>query len=456
MSAARPAAQRSLRIGSGAAWWGDRISPAELSAREGKLDFLCFETMAEATASAAQVRTRADPSFPGHDTYLEERLAAVLPHCLRNGTRIVSNQGWINPEGAARKARAMLDALGRTDWKVAAVTGSVVTETVRRAGGTLLESGASLDTLGDTLISAEAYLGAAPIVEALDAGAHIVITGRVADPSLFLAPMVHAFGWDWQDHDLIGSGAGIGHLLECGAQLTGGYFADPGFKDIPEPWNLGFPIAEVGPDGTAVLTKVAGTGGLLNRATVLEQMFYEVHDPAAYITPDVVVDFTTARVEEIGPDTVRVSGMTGRPATGSYKVTVGAREGFIGEDMFFYAGPGARTRAELARRILTERFRIVGLEAEEVRIDILGIDAIHGAATPPPACEPYEVAVRVAARCRDHAEALKVGREVDGMAVSGVGSTGKRVPFQERVREVIGIWSTLLDKSAARGAVTYY
>jgi hypothetical protein len=244
--------------------------------------------------------------------------------------------------------------------------------------------------------------------------------------------------------------------LECGAQLTGGYFADPGVKDIPEPWNLGFPIAEVEEDGTAVFTKINGTGGLLNRETVLEQMFYEVHDPANYITPDVVVDFTTAEIEEIGPDTVRVSGVAGKPATDSYKVSVGAKEGFIGEDMFFYAGPGARQKAELAKIILRERFKIVGLKAEDVRMDILGVDAIHGAASPAPLCEPYEVAVRVAARCLERSEALKVGREVDGMAVSGISSTGKRVPFQERVREVIGIWSTLVDKNTVTAVVQYF
>lgn len=444
-----------LRIGSGSGWWGDRISPAEQSAREGALDYLCFETMAEATISTAQVRARADASFPGYDTYLEDRMAAVLPHCIANGTRIVSNQGWINPLGAARTVRQMLDDLGRPDWKVAAVTGSVITEALRGSEVAILETGKPLSSLGDTLISAEAYLGTEAIVEALAQGAHVVITGRVADPALFLAPMIHAFGWGAGDHLLRARGAAIGHLLECGAQLTGGYFSDPGVKDIPEPWNLGFPIAEVTPDGSATFSKIAGTGGLLNRQTVLEQMFYEVHDPANYITPDAVVNFTTAVIEEVGPDRVRVSGISGKPATDSYKVSIGAQEGFVGEDMFFYAGPGARAKAELAKRILAERFSIVGLQAQDIRMDILGVDAIHGAASPDPACEPYEVAVRVAARCLTRAEAAKVGREVDGMAVSGIASTGKRVPFQDRVREVIGIWSALVDRSAARGQVEF-
>lgn len=383
-------------------------------------------------------------------------MTAVLPHCIKHGTRIISNQGWINPEGAARKVREMLDELGAHDWKVAAVTGSVITSDIQQLGTTILETGEPLSSLNQDIISAEAYLGINAIVEALRNGADIVITGRVADPSLFLSAMVYSFDWPVEDHTLLARGSAIGHLLECGAQLTGGYFVDPGFKDVPDPWNLGFPIAEVDSDGNATFTKVDGTGGLLNRQTVLEQMFYEVHDPANYITPDVVVDFTTAVIEECGKDTIRVSNISGKPPTDTYKVSIGVQEGFIGEDMFFYAGPGALQKAKLAKQIIRERFKIVGLIAEDIRMDILGVDAIHGAASPQPQCDPYEVAVRIAARCRSKSEALKVGREVDGMAVSGIASTGKRVPFQERVREVVGIWSTLVPKERVVGCVTYF
>src|SRR6266850_445268 len=385
-----------IRIGAGSAWWGDRIEPAALNAEKGRLDYLCFETMAEATISAAQVRARRDPTFPGYDTYLDERMKAVLPACMRHGTRIVSNQGWISPDRAAE-----------------------------------------------------------PIVEALKAGAHIVVTGRVADPSLFVAPMMYEFGWDALDHRRLGQGSGIGHLMECGAQVTGGYFSDPGFKDVPEPWNFGFPIAEVEADGSATLTKVEGTGGAVNLMTVKEQLFYEVHDPANYITPDVVVDFTTVRLEQVGPDRVRVTGISGKPRTPTLKVSISCAEGFIGEDMFFYAGPGALRRAKLAKRILEERFKLVGLQADELRIDFLGLNAIHGAATPQDAPEPYEIAVRVAARTRTREEAIKVGREVDGMAVSGIAHTGKRVPHQERTREVIGVWSSLVARERIEPRISF-
>jgi hypothetical protein len=297
------------------------------------------------------------------------------------------------------------------------------------------------------------YLGAGPIVEALADGADVVVTGRVADPTIFLAPMVHEFGWSLDDAPRLGLGTGMGHLMECGAQVTGGYFADPGFKDVPDPWNLAFPIAEVAADGTAVLTKVDGTGGCVDLRTVKEQLLYEVHDPANYLTPDVVVDFTTTLLERVGPDRVRVSGIGGKPRTPTLKASIAVTEGFIGEDMFFYAGLGALQRAELARDILLRRFEIVGLQAEEVRIDFLGVNAIHGPISRP-AEEPYEVGVRVAARCASRAEADKVGREVDAMAVSGVGMTGKRVPFQDRVREVVGVWSALVDRDAVPATVT--
>lgn len=348
-----------LRIGAGAAWWGDRIEPAALNAEHGRLDYLCFETMAEATVSAAQVRARRDPSFPGYDTYLDDRMRAVLPACMRQGTRIISNQGWINPQGAARRIVELLRELDITGVKVAAVGGSLITDRVLSLAPTILETGAPTQSIAHSLISAEAYLGAGPIVDALAEGAQIVVTGRVADPSLFLAPMVHEFGWDLLDHERVGAGSAIGHLMECGAQVTGGYFADPGLKDVPEPWNLAFPIAEVDAEGGVTLSKVDGTGGMISLQTVKEQMLYEVHDPANYITPDVVVDFTQARIEQLAPDRVRVTGLTGKPRTPTLKVSMGCTEGFIGEDMFFYAGPGALRRAQLARRILEDRKSVV-------------------------------------------------------------------------------------------------
>jgi hypothetical protein len=448
--------REALRVGAGSAWWGDRIEPARLNAEHGDLDYLCFETMAEATVSAAQVRARRDPSFAGYDTYLDDRMQAVLPGCLKRGTKIISNQGWINPNGAAERIVHWLRHFGAHGVKVASVGGGMITDRVLELTDKILESGKPTASLAESLVSAEVYLGAEPIVEALRQGAHIVVTGRVADPSVFMAPMMFEFGWDALDHAKLGAGNGIGHLMECGAQVTGGYFSDPGFKDVPRPWDLAFPVAQVAPDGSATLTKVAGSGGAVNLLTVKEQLLYEVHDPANYITPDVVVDFTTTQLEEVGPDRVHVSHISGKPRTPTLKVSIGCLEGFIGEDMFFYAGPGALRRAQLAKQILEERFKIVNLQAEEIRIDFLGLNAIHGAISPKDQPEPYEIAVRVAARTKTREEAIKVGREVDGMAVSGVASTGKRVPHQERVREIIGVWSALVAREKIVPSITMY
>ncbi|HEV8263068.1 MAG TPA: acyclic terpene utilization AtuA family protein [Burkholderiales bacterium] len=445
-----------VRIGAGSAWWGDRIEPARWNAERGDLDYLCFETMAEATVSAAQVRRRRDPSFPGYDTYLDDRMQAVLPGCIKRGTRIVTNQGWINPDAAAERIVHWLKKFGANGVKVAAVNGSLITDRVLQLTDRILENRKPTSSLADSLVSAEVYLGAEAIVEALESGAQIVVTGRVADPSIFMAPMMHEFGWEALDHARLGAGNGLGHLMECGAQVTGGYFADPGFKDVPEPWNLAFPIVEVEEDGSAVLTKVSDTGGAVNLMTVKEQMLYEVHDPANYVTPDVVVDFTTGKLEQVGPDRVRITRISGKPRTPTLKVSIGCTEGFIGEDMFFYAGPGALRRAQLAKKILEERFKIVKLEAEEVRIDFLGLNAIHGAMTPKDAPEPYEIAVRVAARTKTREEAIKVGREVDGMAVSGVGMTGKRVPHQDRTREIIGVWSSLVPREKVVPNINFF
>ena len=439
---------QTIRIGCGSGWWRDRVEPAVVNARDGQLDFLCFETMAEATVSFAQTRKRQDPSFQGYETLLEERMRKVIPHCMANGTRIITNGGWINPLAAARATARICAELGFPGVKIAAVVGDDLSERIFTLADRIMETGAPVSSLRENLISAEAYAGADGIVKALDEGARIVVTGRVADPSLFLAPMIHAFKWSVHDADLMAQGSAVGHLLECGAQVTGGYFSDPGFKDVPDPWNLGLPIAEVSCSGETVITKVQGTGGRVNAQTVKEQMFYEVGDPSTYLTPDAVVNFLTARVEEIGEDRVRFSGVTGRPRPRTLKVSMGCKEGFIGEDWFFYAGPGALARAKLAKRMLEERFKMVGLEAQELRIDFLGVNAVHREASPPVEHEPYELAVRVSARTRTREMAEKVGGEVDGMAVSGIAATGKRLPFNDRTREVIGIWSTLVDRDA--------
>jgi hypothetical protein len=445
-----------VRIGAGAAWMGDRIDPARLNAEKGGLDYLSFETMAELTVSLAQQQKRRNPDFPGYDPYLDDRMQAVLPGCLKNKTKIVSNQGWVNPHGAAERTVHWLRQHGAKGIRVAAVTGSEITDKVLGITDKIMENGQPTSTLKDSMIFAEAYLGAEPIVEALSEGADIVLTTRVADPSLFLAPLMYEFGWDALDHEHLGPGQGVGHILECSAQASGGCFMDPGFKEFPDPWNLGFPIAEVTPDGNAIITKVKEAGGGVTTQTVKEQLLYEVHDPANYLTPDVVVDFTGTKLEDVGTDRVKVTGIRGKPRTPTLKVSISCMAGFVAEEMVFTAGPGAMDRALLMKRILEERMKIVKADFDELRFDFPGLNSLHADASAPPPYEPYEVMLRCVVRAKSRAEAMKLCREVDAMAVCGPGMIGKRPPYGERVREIIAVWSALAPREKFKTEIKYF
>jgi hypothetical protein len=298
------------------------------------------------------------------------------------------------------------------------------------------------------VISANAYIGAAGIVEALAQGADVVITGRVADPALFLAPLIHEFGWAMNDWDTLGKGVLIGHLLECAGQITGGYFADPGYRDVPDLARLGFPLAEVSSDGRAVITKVAGSGGYVTVQTCASQLLYEIENPAAYLQPDVVADFSKVTLTQIGPDRVRVEGATGRQRPDQLKVTVGHRDGFIGEGQISYAGLGAQARGQLALSVLQER--LAGVTALDKRFELIGVNAIHGdhLAT---GHTPYEVRARAAMRVATRAEAELVAHEVEALYINGPASGGG---VTQSVREVIAAASTLIPREWAPTSVT--
>ena len=437
---------RSIRIGAGAGFSGDRIDPALELAEHGAIQYLVFECLAERTIALAQLARQRDPEA-GYDRLLAARMQAVLPACRRQGIKIVTNMGAANPLAAARRIAEVARGLGLGGLKVAALTGDDVADALRGTE-TPLEEGGTVAGLGNRLVSANAYLGAAPIAEALAGGAEVVVTGRVADPAMFLAPMIREFGWSLEDWDRLGRGTVVGHLLECAGQVTGGYFADPGFKDVPDLARLGFPLAEVGEDGDAVLTKVAGSGGRVTPATCKEQLLYEVHDPARYLQPDVAADFTGVRLEAAGEDAVRITGGTGRARTGMLKVSVGCHEGWFGEGQISYAGPGALARGELARAVVRERLRLIGLEAEDLRLDLIGLDAIIGGGAAP--AEPREVRLRVIGRCASAAAAERIGHEVDSLYLNGPASGGG---VTTAVREVIGMRSCLVPAAMARPAL---
>jgi hypothetical protein len=440
---------RTIRIGAGAGFSGDRIEPAVELAEKGDVQYLVFECLAERTIALAQQARMRDPAA-GYDPLLAARMRAVLRPCRERGIRIVTNMGAANPVAAAEAIAAVARDLGLHGLRIAAVTGDDVLEAVRAGDHRLDETGEPVSALADRLVSANAYLGAGPIAAALAQGAEVVVTGRAADPAMFLAPLVHEFGWSMTDWTRLGRGTVVGHLLECAGQVTGGYFADPGCKDVPDLARLGFPLAEVAEDGTAVVTKVPGSGGRVTTATCKEQLLYEVHDPARYLQPDVVADFSGVRVSEDGPDRVRIEGGGGAPRTGLLKVSVGYRDSWVGEGQISYAGAGAVARGRLALEIVAERLRMTGVACRETRFELIGVDAILGPALSAGAPEPREVRVRVVGRTDSRAEAERIGQEVESLYLNGPAGGGGAT---KSAREIVGIRSLLLPEGVVTPAI---
>ncbi len=441
---------KTIRIGSGAGYSGDRIEPAVELAEQGGIGYLVFECLAERTIAIAQQARRKDPKA-GFDPLLAARMEACLPVCRENGVRIVTNMGAANPAAGAEKIREVARRLGIGGLKIAAVTGDDVLEAIRAGDYRIEETGESSAPLRDRMVSANAYLGAECLVEALRNGADVVITGRVADPALFTAPAIFEFGWDVGDWNRMGQATVMGHLLECAGQVTGGYFADPGRKDVPGLARLGFPIAEVREDGVFVVTKVPGSGGMVTLATCKEQLLYEIHDPSSYVTPDVVADFTGVRMAPAGPDRVEVSGGRGKPRTGSLKVSIGFLDGWIGEGQISYGGPGAVARGRLALEIVAERLKLTGVQFDEIRYDLIGVDSLHRNRLSA-GHDPYEVRARVAGRTKSMAEAVRIGNEVETLYTSGpAGGAGA----WKSAREVVAMGSTLIPRSRVKPSIHY-
>jgi len=432
---------KSIRIGCGAGFSGDRIEPAVELAARGEVNYLVFECLAERTIALAQQAKSRDPNG-GYDPLLVARMEAVLGECRKRGTTIVTNMGAANPTAAADVVRGVARRLGLSSVSVAAVTGDDVRGLMDTGDYVVTETGEPVRSLGERLVSANAYIGASAIVEALSRRADVVITGRAADPSLFVAPLAHEFGWSLDNWPELGRATLVGHLLECAGQVTGGYFADPGCKDVPALGDLGFPIAEVPERGPVIVTKVPGSGGIVTPATCKEQLLYEIHDPAAYVTPDVVADFSGVRIQETGPDRVSVDGATGRRRPDTLKVSLACRDGFIGEGQISYAGTGAVARAQLAADIIVDRLTRAAIAPSEIRCDLIGLSSLHGsrlAADSP----PYEVRLRVAARTSSLAAAHTVANEVESLYTNGPAGGGGAT---KSAREVLSLLSTYLPR----------
>lgn len=432
-----------LRIGSGAGFAGDRLEPAVILAERGELQYLGLECLAERTIALAQLRKLKEPA-EGYDALLARRMELLLPLVKKKRVRLVTNMGAANPVAAADLIVGIAKRR-KINIRVAAVTGDDVLK-LMRPSDRVLETGAPLSSY-KWLVSANAYLGADALLPALATGADVIVTGRVADPSLFLAPAAYEYGWQPGDLDRMACGTVMGHLLECAGQITGGYCADPGRKDIPDFAHIGFPYADVDADGNCVIGKPAGTGGAINLVTVKEQLLYEVTDPRAYVTPDVTADFTTVRLQQAGANRVAVSGATGKPRSPTLKVSIGYHAGYVGEGEISYAGANALRRAQLAGEVVQARLKGA---FKEMRVDYIGSTSLHGRSYDEDA-RPYEVRLRVAARAATREKAALVGEEVEALWTNGPGGGGGARKY---VHEQVGVISGLIAREKVRAEVT--
>nr|WP_321411151.1 acyclic terpene utilization AtuA family protein [uncultured Allomuricauda sp.] len=442
--------EKTIRIGSGAGYSGDRIEPAVDLIKEGNLDYIIFECLAERTIALAQLQKMQNPEL-GYDPLLEERMKACLPYCVSNKVKLISNMGAANPIAAAKKTAGIVRELGLANLKIAAVFGDDVISMLDFRANKFLESADSLSVLGDEIISANAYLGVEGILTALEDGADIILTGRVADPSLFLAPLVHEFAWSMEDYPLLGKGTALGHLMECAGQVCGGYFADGVKKQVPNLGNLGFPIAEIESDGSFHITKLKDSGGVVNGATCKEQLLYEVHDPSAYLTPNVVADFSNVHFKEIEKDKVEVYGASGKALTGKLKVSVGYRDGYMADAQISYGGSYAMERGNLAIEIIKERLQTKSLLVEDILFDLIGVNSLFKDEVSD--INPQEVRLRVAAKTKVREEAVQLVNEVETLYTNGPAAGGG---VSKSIKEIIAIQSILIDKDQVEPKVEYF
>lgn len=449
---------KTVRIGSGAGYAGDRIEPAIDLMKRGNLDYIIFECLAERTIAIAQQRKLKDPNL-GYNDLFEYRMEHILD-AIADGSsvRVITNMGAANPVAAVKRAREMANERGLKHLKFAAVTGDDVLECLDRyMDFKTFETNDSLKHLDGEIVSANAYIGCAGIVEALRGGADIVITGRVADPSLTLGPLVYEFGWSMADYVMLGKGTIAGHLLECAGQVTGGYFCDPGVKDVEDLWNLGFPIVEFNEDGSLIVTKLEGTGGTVSEMTCKEQIIYEIQDPENYFTPDCIADFSQVTVQQVGKDRVKIDGVSGKKHNGVYKTSVGYKDCFIGEGQISYGGSTASARAKLAGEIIRKRLEMTGCEYEEIRIDEMGVNSLYRQQvsdhiTAGQTAHPVEVRLRVAARTKDRKNAELIGNEVEALYTNGPAGGGGAV---KSVREIVSVASILIPREDIHTKVMY-
>lgn len=438
----------SIRIASGQGFWGDLLSAPLAQVSKGPIDYLMLDYLAEVTMSIVQKQKMRNPSL-GYARDLISTVDELLPFLVERNIRMISNGGGVNPEAARDAVFEVARKHGVKGLRVGVVTGDDILprlgELIAQGHKMLhMEDGTPIAQVKEKLLSANVYLGAAPVVEALRQGADIVITGRVTDTGLTLAPMIHEFGWSMNDWDKLAAGTVAGHINECGAQASGGNFLGD-WKSLPDMANIGFPIIEAYPDGSFIVTKHANTGGAVTRETVSEQLLYEIGDPTQYITPDCVADFSSIQLRDEGDNRVRVYGIKGKPATPFYKVSASYDDGYVAFGSLTYSAPEAFIRAQAGDRILRERLKTLGLQFDEIRTEFVGMNACHGPIAA--AIEPNEVMMRIGVRSKDKNSVERFGKEIAPLILTGPPGVTGFAGGRPKPSDVVAYFPALIDKS---------
>ena len=439
---------KTVRVGAAQGFYGDSLDSALEMARRGAIDYLSFDALSELTL-AILAKDRAKNPHHGYTKDLVPAMRALLPLARQHGFKMLTNAGGINPQAAQRAVLEVAEQLGLKGLKVAMVSGddlrSRIPELMQRGVlGADLENGRPFAEISQELLFANVYLGARPLVKALAMGADVVISGRTTDSAQFMAPLLHEFGWGQTDFNRLAQGVLMGHLLECSAQSTGGNFSGR-WWEVPHMDRIGYPVAWAEEDGAFVMTKIPGTGGMVTRDTIKEQMLYEIHDPAAYMTPDVVANFSTARLEETKPDHVLVTGATGHNRPDSLKMVAGYPAGYMGQAMIGYSWPHALKKAEAAAAIIQQQIAGRKLRYDEVHVAYLGWNSLGGPTAPRPGEDVNEVYLRVTVRAKTQEEADKLGRLFPPLALDGppgLGGGSGMLPS----RQLLGMWSGLIPR----------
>jgi hypothetical protein len=448
---------RVVRVAAGQGFWGDWLEAPRRQVEGGPIDYLMLDYLAEVTMSILQKQKERDPAM-GYARDFIGAIESVLPAIAERGVRVIANAGGVNPRGCAAALRTLARSRGADGaLRIGVVTGDDLLprlDELLSSGHAManMDTGEPLSMVRDRVLSANAYIGSTPIVEALRRGANVVVTGRSTDTALTMAPLRHEFGWGAEAYDRLAAGIVAGHIIECGAQCSGGNCLY-NWREIPDLGNVGYPIVEAAPDGTFTVTKHPRTGGIVSLQSVTEQLVYEMGDPRSYITPDVIADFTSIRLAADGPDRVRVHGVTGRPPTDKLKVSIAYRAGFKAVGTLVYAWPEAFDKAQLADRVLRERLDGLGLKFDRILTEFVGVDATHGPLAGPPARDLAEVQLRVGVRGSSRADIDRFTREIAPLVLNGPPSVTGFAGGRPKVEEVVAYWPALVDKRVVETVV---